>query len=76
MLFACFTWILTMNDKILTVSVFIMHACDLSVWQDLNVKADAHITVKPSESLYPQQVFSISSCHLSLVPGAAASPNQ
>lgn len=53
-----------------------MHACDLPVGQDLDVEADANITVESSESLYPQQIFSISSWHLPLVPGAATCPDQ
>lgn len=62
--------------RLLTVSVLIVHTCDLPIGQDLDMEADAHITVKSSQSFDPQQVFSIARFHLPLVPGAGACTGQ
>lgn len=58
--------------EVLTVHVFLVHSGNLPTRQDLNMEADAHITVKPSESFYSQQVLSVSCCLFLFAPGGAA----
>lgn len=57
---------------ILTVLVFSVCASDLPVRQDLNVVADANVTVKPPQPFDPQQVFSIPGRHTPLLVGPVA----
>lgn len=56
--------------NMLTVSVLVMDACDLASGQNLNVEADADVTVKPSLPLYAEKIFFIRTC---CFPLAAAS---
>lgn len=58
--------------RLLTVLVFVVCASDLPVRQDLNVEADANVTVKPPQPLNAQQVFSIPGRRAPLLVGPVA----
>lgn len=64
------------TSETLTVFAFLVDARYPPIRQDLNVEADAHVTVKPSESFYPQQVLSVCCFLVPFAPGHTAALHQ
>lgn len=60
------------TTRLLTVLVFVVRAGDLPVRQDLNVEADADVTVKAPQPFNAQQVFSIPGRRAPLLVGPVA----